>query len=178
MYYGDEIGMSDVPIPSHLVQDPFERNVPGLGCGRDPERTPMQWDGSAGAGFTSGRPWLPLSADWQRVNVASQSQDPLSPLTLYRRLIELRRQEPALSLGSYAPVHARGDILAYLREGFGRRFLIVLNLSASRVEFHTPELQPLGLVLSTHLDGRTGPVPNPLSLRANEGLILDCGKSP
>jgi alpha-glucosidase len=176
MYYGDELGMSDVPIPPHLVQDPFERNVPGLGCGRDPERTPMQWDESPGAGFTISRPWLPVSADCHRVNVAAQGEDPHSPLTLYRRLIELRRK-PALALGSYATVHARGDILAYLREGFGRRFLVVLNLSASATEFHVPDARPPSLLLSTHLDRECGPVPNPIPLRADEGLILDCGGS-
>src|SRR6185436_14956605 len=63
LYYGDEIGMRDVPIPAERVRDPFERNVPGLGLGRDPERTPMQWDGGAGAGFTTGEPWLPVADD-------------------------------------------------------------------------------------------------------------------
>ena len=47
LYYGDEIGMHDVPIPPERVQDPLEQNVPGLGLGRDPERTPMQWDADA-----------------------------------------------------------------------------------------------------------------------------------
>jgi alpha-glucosidase len=136
----------------------------------------MQWDESPGAGFTISRPWLPVSADCHRVNVAAQGEDPHSPLTLYRRLIELRR-EPALALGSYATVHARGDILAYLREGFGRRFLVVLNLSASATEFHVPDARPPSLLLSTHLDRECGPVPNPIPLRADEGLILDCGGS-
>ena len=60
IYYGDEIGMRDVPIPPERVQDPWEKNEPGLGLGRDPERTPMQWDGRPKAGFTTGEPWLPL----------------------------------------------------------------------------------------------------------------------
>jgi alpha-glucosidase len=54
LYYGDEIGMRDVAIPPHLVRDPFERNVPGRGLGRDPERTPMQWSSDTQAGFTRG----------------------------------------------------------------------------------------------------------------------------
>jgi alpha-glucosidase len=65
MYYGDEIGMQDVPIPLEQVQDPFEKNVPGLGLGRDPERTPMQWSGDEHAGFTRGTPWLPIARDYQ-----------------------------------------------------------------------------------------------------------------
>ena len=60
IYQGEEIGMEDVPIPTQAVRDPWEKNVPGLGLGRDPERTPMQWDESENAGFTSGDPWLPL----------------------------------------------------------------------------------------------------------------------
>src|SRR3954462_9027466 len=69
LYYGDEIGMQDVPIAPSQVQDPFEKNVPGKGLGRDPERTPMRWDASENAGFTTGEPWLPLGDDWQVANV-------------------------------------------------------------------------------------------------------------
>ena len=67
IYYGEEIGMKDVPIAPEQVQDPAEKNEPGLGLGRDPERTPMPWDGSLLAGFTSGEPWLPLGTDHARV---------------------------------------------------------------------------------------------------------------
>src|SRR5205085_3716774 len=87
MYYGDEIGMADVCIPKEAVQDPFEKNVPGMGLGRDPERTPMQWDQGPGAGFTAGTPWLPLAQDYRTVNVRAQRGDPKSILSLYRRLI-------------------------------------------------------------------------------------------
>ena len=56
LYYGDEIGMENVPIPADRVRDGFEHNLPGLGFGRDPVRTPMQWIGGPGAGFTIGDP--------------------------------------------------------------------------------------------------------------------------
>jgi alpha-glucosidase len=74
MYYGDEIGMQDVPIPSERMQDPWEQRVPGLGLGRDPQRTPMQWDETPNAGFTNEdvQPWLPLADDYKAVNVAVQ----------------------------------------------------------------------------------------------------------
>ena len=91
MYYGDEIGMHDVAIPPELVQDPQELGVPGIGLGRDPERTPMQWDASPNAGFTSGTPWLPLADDYPVVNVDAEDLDPTSMLMLYRRLMSLRR---------------------------------------------------------------------------------------
>ena len=102
MYYGDEIGMHDVTIPIDRVRDPFEKNVPGLGLGRDPVRTPMQWSGGTSADFTTGEPWLPIAADYQDFNVSAERDDPTSMLALYRSLIELRRSEPALSVGEYS----------------------------------------------------------------------------
>jgi len=86
MYYGDEIGMTDVAIPAAEVQDPAEKNEPGKGQGRDPERTPMQWDSSRMAGFTEGTPWLRLAADYETVNVAALSGQSDSVLNLYRTL--------------------------------------------------------------------------------------------
>src|SRR6185369_17017347 len=63
LYYGDEIGMHDVAIPPERIQDPVERNVPGCGLGRDPQRTPMQWSAARNAGFTQAEPWLPVAED-------------------------------------------------------------------------------------------------------------------
>ena len=85
LYYGDELGMHDVTIPPERVQDPFEKNVPGLGLGRDPERTPMQWDGSPKRRLHHRRALAALrgrSRDQQRRDPA---RDPGSILTLYRR---------------------------------------------------------------------------------------------
>jgi len=73
LYYGDEIGMEDVPISATQVRDPYEKNVPGLGLGRDPERTPMQWDASPHAGFSRADPWLPVGTSYRSVNVAAQN---------------------------------------------------------------------------------------------------------
>ena len=115
MYYGDEIGMQDVTIPPELVQDPFEKRVPGIGVGRDPARTPMQWDATAAAGFTHGTPWLPVADAYRETNVAAEADDPRSLLALYRRLIELRRQRPELAAGDWRPLAADGDVLVYAR---------------------------------------------------------------
>ena len=130
LYYGDEIGMQDVEIPPEMIHDPWEKNVPGIGLGRDPERTPMQWDPTPNAGFCQPdvKPWLPVATDSSTVNVEAQREDPASTLALYRRLLALRRAEPALSVGSYAPVETAGDLLAYVREHAGRRFFVALNL--------------------------------------------------
>jgi alpha-glucosidase len=170
MYYGDEIGMRDVAIPPDRVQDPYERNVPGRG--RDPVRTPMQWDDTPGAGFTTGAPWLPLAEEHRLVNVARQQRDPASLLVLYRRLLALRRAEPALSVGEYRPLEAGRDLLAYVREHEGRRLLVGLNLGSH------PETLPLAgvrgrIVLSTYLDRHAEPLGADLRLRADEGVVCE-----
>jgi alpha-glucosidase len=174
MYYGDEIGMHDVPIQPDQVRDPFEKNVPGLGLGRDPERTPMQWSSDEHAGFTKGTPWLPIADDYQTVNVARERNHPTSILTLYHRLIELRRAEPALAVGEFAPLPAGGDLMAYVRKLSERRLLIVLNLSARAQSFSIADLQCRGsLLLTTHLDRNREELPDKLELRADEGAIVE-----
>src|SRR4029450_659157 len=90
LYQGEELGLVDVPIPAEQALDPIARLVPGRG--RDPERTPMPWDAGPGAGFTTGRPWLPVGEANLPRHVATQRDDPGSMLNLHRRLLRLRRQ--------------------------------------------------------------------------------------
>src|SRR3954466_13088225 len=116
LYYGDEIGMHQVAIAAEHVHDPFEKNVPGLGVGRDGCRTPMQWDASRYAGFSSEPPWLPLAADAAHENAVNLAADARSILSLYKALIRLRKRRPQLVSGSYVPVVAEGDLLLYRRE--------------------------------------------------------------
>jgi alpha-glucosidase len=173
LYYGDEIGMSNVTIPADRVQDPFEKNVPGKGLGRDPSRTPMQWDRSQHAGFSAGTPWLPLSDDYLAVNVDTEQHDPSSYLSLYRRLLALRRSRAALCIGEYSSLSAKAELLAYIRSAGGERMLITLNLGNHPC---TLPLESLGLqgrvLLSTHLDREDELISTALDLRANEGLIV------
>ena len=175
MYYGDELGMPDVPIPPGAVHDPWERNEPGLGLGRDPVRTPMQWSAGPAAGFTTGAPWLPLSDDASTRNVELQRDDPTSMLTLYRRLLALRRDEPALAIGAYREHHVDGDVLSYLRLHRDERLLVALNLG--RVAAHVPlpaDTTAAAVLLSTALD-RGGDVAGRLvQLRPDEGVIVRC----
>src|SRR5690606_27081876 len=173
LYYGDEIGMRDVAIPAERVRDPFEKRVPGLGLGRDPERTPMQWDASPGAGFTTGEPWLPLAPDAAAVNVAAQRDDPRSMLTLHRRLLALRRAEPALAVGAFSPLRATGNVLAWVRKDADRRLLVVLNLGSSAAAYTPPVLDVRGEVaVSTHLDREGEPVRRTVELRGDEGVVV------
>jgi alpha-glucosidase len=159
LYQGEEIGMHDVAVPESDRQDPV---------GRDPERTPMQWDATEYAGFSTAIPWLPLAPDAATVNVESQRDDPRSMLSLYRALIDLRRASDALAVGSYRQVHVDDNVLVYDREHGGQRVRIALNLS------NAPQALPVALadgtriLLSTHLDEPS----QPDTLRANEGRIL------
>jgi alpha-glucosidase len=95
-------------------------------------------------------------------------------LSLHRRLLALRRAEPALAVGSYAPVRADGDILAYTRAEDGRRFLMVLNLGHRSRTFASGEFGGR-LALSTHLDRDDERVAGALELRGDEGVIVEEG---
>ena len=169
------------------MQDPFEKNVPGMGLGRDPERTPMQWDAGPNAGFSAAEPWLPVAADAATVNVANQREDPKSMLTLYRRLIELRRREPALAVGSFQSLRSCGGgdhVVAYVRQADrssdgDKRFLIVLNLGPAARSFDPVAIvraarSSVGrVVLSTHLDREGEAVTDTVALRADEGVVIE-----
>ncbi len=173
MYYGDELGMQNVAIAPDRIQDPLEKNVPGVGLGRDPCRTPMQWDASLHAGFSVHDPWLPISADADRINAQSEELEPTSMLSLYRCLLDLRKRYTALSLGGYRAVAACGDILSFIRYTQDERLLIVLNMGPNSAAF---PLEGAGLaaaaLLSTYLDQRIAMTPTHLCLRPNEGVIL------
>lgn len=170
LYYGDELGLANVPIPPERALDPWERRVPGLGLGRDPVRTPMPWDGSDGAGFTAGTPWLPLNDDYATRNVAALAVDPASLLTLYRALIALRRTHPALREGAIARVRAEDGVLTYRRETGAERILVCLNFGDAP---RTVSLECDGRALLSTAMARHGTMAaGPLSLAANEGLIL------
>lgn len=171
MYYGDEIGMRNVDVPPERIQDPLEKNVPGLGLGRDPQRSPMQWNAGPNAGFTAGAPWLPIADDYSAVNVETERNDAASMLTLYKRLITLRRAEPALSVGDYVPLNAEGNLIAYIRQNGKSRFLVALNLGQQPNEFPLKTFRGV-IVLATYLDRKGETAEGTLSLRENEGLIV------
>ncbi len=167
IYYGDEIGMADVTIPPDQVQDPRELREPGIGLGRDPVRTPMAWDASINAGFSTGAPWLPLHHDWQTRNLAAQRDDPHSMWRLHHDLLALRRSRAALSSGDWLPIECAGSLLAYERRSGDERLLIVLNLGDTPQSFAIPEWAEGLSVLRT-----TGTGGDPAILGPNEGYIL------
>ena len=172
LYYGDEIAMQDIPIPAELVKDPWEFNVPSLGLGRDPERSPMQWDSSHHAGFSTANPWLPVASDFNRFNVAIQSHEADSALTLYRRLIALRTEKPALHSGSYGEVLCDDHVLAYSRESGRESFFIVLNFTRESRTFEHGDLHGR-IILTTALDRNSEPVAEKVLLRPDEGVVVE-----
>ena len=163
IYYGEEIGMENVEIPEHRLQDPARL----YGRGRDPERTPMQW--TRGGGFTNMRPWLPYGD--LSVNVEDQAKDPQSLLSLYRRLIWFRRRSEALRFGEYAAVEGvPPEVYAYTRTSGDDRLLVVLNFANAPVEFDLPDDPRVAATLIGTHDAPSAS--QHVALRPNEGRLL------
>jgi alpha-glucosidase len=177
LYNGDELGIEQVKIAPEQVADPFEKNVPGYGQGRDGCRTPMQWDTTRFAGFSTTGPWLPLTDDAATVNVAAESADPASLLNLYKRLIALRRGSAALTAGAYGSIAADGNVLSYMRKADGERVLVVLNFGANAAQHRLPaDSGPWLVRLSTVRDWRQASVTTAIPLQGHEGVILVSGQ--
>ena len=132
----------------------------------------MQWDNSAHAGFTTGKPWLPVAADYVLSNVQLEHADKHSMLNLYRRLMALRCAEPVLATGHYKPVQVCGDVFAYIRSDRGRRILIAMNLSARQQSYHLPCAGDGRILLSSQLDRADDVVSDPITLASHEGVIM------
>lgn len=171
LYYGDELGMENVFIPVEKRIDPWGIDQPDKTFGRDPERTPMQWDNSPNAGFTSGEPWLPLADDYETRNVASQAADPHSTLNFYKQLIQLRRTQPTLHHGSIAFLDDLPDeLLGYLREVDGERLLVLINFGKQSCSVDISSLSsPYQLLLSSAFDPHDGET---LTLQPHESVLL------
>lgn len=171
LYYGEEIGMVDVPVATGDSRDPLERREPGRG--RDPERSPMQWDASPNAGFCAPgtEPWLPLAPDADRINVEAQADDPESLLTLTRRLLHLRRTHPALGAGDFEAFGQTPDGTYAFRRGTGGDGLtVVANLTAQART--VPGVGPGRVLIGTHVDRDGSRVADTVELRPNEAVVV------
>jgi alpha-glucosidase len=130
------------------VKDPIGRLGWPKEKGRDGERTPMQWNTSANAGFSEAKPWLPVPASYKTHNVATELKEPDSILNFYRRVLALRHEDPALRDGEYIGLNENDpNVLSYLRRYKDEAVLVVLNMSSSaqKVSF---DLQAQGLSAS------------------------------
>ena len=155
LYYGEEVGMRNGKLRYRDLRDPYTKRFWPFRPGRDPARTPMQWDASLHAGFTTHRPWLPLPPDSSQRNVAAEVADPRSLWSLYRQLLALRRMSPALSRGDYHVIEGSPrDGLLYEREartemGTVERMLVAVNFCNGPV--NSPCLPALHRVWYWHL---------------------------
>jgi alpha-glucosidase len=131
MYYGEELGMRTTdPTRIEDVHDPIGRLGWPKEKGRDGERTPMQWDDTANAAFTTGRPWLKAPASSKQYNVESESKDPESILNCYKRLLSLRKSDSALRYGEQVSLNNNDpDVFAFLRRNGNETVLVALNMS-------------------------------------------------
>ena len=168
MYYGDELGLPNAKIAPAEVRDPAELRQPGIGQGRDPERSPMPWNWSENAGFTAPgvRTWLPLVQGWPAFTVEGETQDPHSLFALYRTLLRLRRQSPALLSGDITHVSASSGVLTYTR---GDAFQIHLNLTAQPQSAPSPHGT---LVLTSCLDQVNVCIRGHYLLRPGEAIVV------
>ncbi len=139
LYYGEEIGMTDVKIPRAALQDPVGIKFWPFHPGRDPERTPMQWNGEERAGFTDGKPWLPIPESARCVNVGAQENDPDSILSHTRSLIALRRERASLNRGSWELLPSPRGVLAYRRKRGEEETTVYLNFSRRTRIVSVPE---------------------------------------
>ncbi|TXM99100.1 DUF3459 domain-containing protein [Methylobacterium sp. WL64] len=164
IYNGDELGLEDAQARAEAVRHP------DVSRDRDPQRSPMPWDAGRHAGFTTGEPWLPLGSNNAARNVAAQVRDPASMLDLYRQLIALRREEPALAHGAYEPLAGSNMVLAYIRALGGVKFAVALNIDGKAATMLLPGTG--SILISTYLDRAAEVCAMTLALRPNEGIVL------
>jgi alpha-glucosidase len=132
MYYGEELGMRTTdPARIEDVHDPIGKLGWPKEKGRDGERTPMQWDATANAGFTTGKPWLNVPPVAKTYNVESESKDPHSIFNAYKKLLALRKTNDALRNGKQEDINEKDpNVYAFLRRTSDQTVLVALNMSA------------------------------------------------
>lgn len=165
LYYGEEIGMSNVEVPAGQRRDP---------AGRDACRTPMQWTEAPNGAFTNAAasPWLPLG-DCTTVSVDRERRDPRSLLSLYRRLIRLRANSPALIEGNYRTFNdtVPEDCMAFIRDSAAQRIAVALNFCGAR-----RRIAGIGrgaILLSSDPDRHPESAGETLELSPYEGLVIE-----
>lgn len=139
LYQGEELGLQEAELAFEDLRDPYGiRFWPGF-KGRDGCRTPMVWEATAdNAGFSTGKPWLPVPESHRARAADVQNGESTSVLAAYRRMLAVRKQHPALVRGSIRFLDAEGDGLAFIREGDGERLLCVFNFADEPANWSAP----------------------------------------
>ncbi len=129
IYYGEEIGMSDLDLEEAKMQDEWGQNVPGMHLGRDPERGVMQWTDADFAGFGDKRPWILPPKNQKEVNVEAQEKDQNSVLNFYKKLLALRKEE-IFEQGEYVAMPVENNAVFQFKRKLGEReVLVAVNMS-------------------------------------------------
>ncbi len=160
-YYGDEIGMKTTPpTRKEDVKDPIGITGWPKFKGRDGERTPMQWDSSANAGFSNAAPWLPVPPSYTTINVKAEQSDPNSLLNWYKAVIHLKKSNDALANGDNIMLdQSNPSVLSWIRTSGKNRVLVTINFTAEpqSVNLSTPDIQPKPLATLLKTPGAKDP---------------------
>ena len=155
VYQGEELGMTNIRLPISGYRDVETRNAYAerIAAGipeadvmaslyarsRDNARTPMQWDASANAGFTTGEPWIAVNPNYKEINAAAQTEDENSVFHYYRRLIALRKEYPVFAEGDFTLLEEEHPkLFVYRRAAAGQTLLVVCNFSGEDVQWDLP----------------------------------------
>ena len=195
VYQGEELGMTNAHL-GHIEQysdiesvrwaaEAAERDVPEESIvrslavkSRDNARTPMQWDASENAGFTTGTPWLAVNANHSTINAEAALADPDSVLAWYRALIDLRHRTQVVVHGDYRLLlPADEQVFAYVRAWEKERLLVLVNLSgtAATIDLEADgDLLAGNILLATHrsVDAKASTTPGPIDLHPWESLVV------
>ena len=177
LYYGEELALRNLVIPNAQAFDPPARrsNLLFPWWNRDQARGPMPWRPGSGGGFSTGKPWLPLPPDVDERNVERQGADPDSVLSVYRTLVRLRREQPAITHGAQVLLDAGDpDVLAYRRSADGRSAVVALNFASREAAVRLPAARAGGawqIAFSTHARTVAEPLVEPVILAPLEALI-------
>lgn len=189
IYQGEELGMTNCPFDSlEEVRDIESINafkeLTGLGViteedmlryinlrGRDTSRTPMQWNESDHAGFTSGTPWIKVNPNYREINAAKEMADPDSVFHYYQKLISLRKQEKVMVYGTYRLLEAEHEKLyVYSRTLGEEKLLVICNFTEEEVAYELPEEFLTGRILIGN--GKREAVEEKMCLSAYEALVI------
>ncbi len=187
VYQGQEIGMTDLPKSDPaLSKDVTAVTVNGImkkflfpkwlrtrlisRINRDNARSPMQWDSSPNAGFSSSSStWLPVNPNRKTINVESEFKDPHSLLSFYKKLIAIHNQSDILCLGTFRPYKTSGDLFAFSRSLKGKSILVLINLGKKNVKVPQGLARVSGhVLLGNYIDAKA----SNRKLRPYESLII------
>lgn len=191
VYQGDELGMKNVPFHDLSEFRDIEsinafHELTGAGKvapddmmrylnlrGRDNARTPMQWDDTASAGFTTGTPWIKVGPDYETVNAKNEMADPDSVYNYYKKLIHLRKEKDIMVYGTYELLDPEDEALyVYTRTLGDQKLLVMCNFTKEEQEYTVPETFAGADVLISNYP-QSGAAAGARKLRAYEAVVLE-----